>query len=58
MRTTTVRLVRVSLLLLAGTVAVVAAQQAAPPPLVTLQEIAVDVPDRYARQFRNDVAHP
>ena len=43
MRTTTVRLVRISLLLLAGTVAV-AAQQAAPPPLVTLQEIGDGLP--------------
>jgi alcohol dehydrogenase (cytochrome c) len=43
MRTTTVRLVRISLLLLAGTVAV-AAQQAAPPPLVTPQEIGDGLP--------------
>jgi alcohol dehydrogenase (cytochrome c) len=43
MRTTTVRLVRISLLLLAGTVAL-AAQQAAPPPLVTLQEIGDGLP--------------
>ncbi len=43
MRTTTVRLVRIALLLLAGTVAV-AAQQAAPPPLVTLQEIGDGLP--------------
>jgi alcohol dehydrogenase (cytochrome c) len=43
MRTTTVRLVRLALLLLGGTVAL-AAQQAAPPPLVTLQEILEGLP--------------
>ncbi len=43
MRTTTVRLVRIALLLLGGTIAV-AAQQAAPPPLTTLQEIAEGLP--------------
>src|SRR6267142_1203653 len=43
MRITTVRLVRIALLLLGGTVAI-AAQQAAPPPLVTLQEIGDGLP--------------
>ncbi len=43
MRTTTIRLVRIALLLLSGAVAV-AAQQAAPPPLITLQEISEGLP--------------
>ena len=43
MRTTTIRLVRIALLLLSGAVAV-AAQQAAPPPLVTSQEILEGLP--------------
>ena len=43
MRTTTVRLVRIALLLVGGSVAA-AAQQAAPPPLTTLQEISEGLP--------------
>ena len=43
MRTTTVRLVRIALLLIGGTVAA-AAQQAVPPPLITLQEISEGLP--------------
>ncbi len=43
MRATTVRIVRIALLVLGGTVAA-AAQQAAPAPLVTLQEILDGLP--------------
>src|SRR5258706_15205039 len=43
MRTTTVPLVRIALLLVGGSVAAVAPQQA-PPPLVTLQEISDGLP--------------
>src|SRR5258706_15593309 len=43
MRTTTVRLVRIALLLVGGSAAA-AAHQAAPPPLTTLQEISEGLP--------------